>query len=180
MKALLFIGCALCCCQLVLAQQPLLKNNYYLKARVWQINQPAHDWYVADVNDSAVLLAQDPVKFRQSGLSSANLNYQQVEMVFLKRKGSVGRGLWKGALGGMVLGGIIGAITYKKCDDCWLDLGVGVDIAAGAILGTGGGGIIGMIVGALSGKHFTIGGNKQKFDEMRLSVLDMTYRKASN
>lgn len=180
MKVLLFIGCALCCCQVIFAQQPVLKHNYYLKARVWQTNQPVREWYMADVTDSAVLLVQDPVKFRQSGLSATSLNYQQVDVMFLKRKGSVGRGLWKGALGGMILGGIVGAITYKKCDECWLDFGIGADIAAGAILGTGGGGIIGMIVGALSGKHFTISGNKEKFDHMRLSVLDMAYRKSSN
>jgi hypothetical protein len=179
MKALLIIGCVVCCCQILHAQDSVLKKNYILKANIWESNRPVREFYLVNVTDTALLLAAEAVTFRQSLLNPTMLSYRQVNVVTLQRKGSIGRGLWKGALGGMVLGGIIGAITYKDCDDCFIDFGIGADIAAGAILGTGGGAVIGVIVGALARKKFTINGNKEKFDEMKLSVLDMAYRKTN-
>jgi hypothetical protein len=179
MKALLLIVLAICCCQALFSQDTVLKKNYYLKARIWEPNQTTRDFYVADVNDTALLLVNDPVKFRQGGLTANALSYQNMDVILLKRKGSVGRGLWKGAVLGAILGGITGAVTYKKCEDCFFDFGIGTDIAAGAIAGTGVGAVFGAFFGAISSKRFTIGGNKDKFEKMRLSVLDMAYRKTN-
>lgn len=178
MKVLLLIGCALCCC-LLHAQEPVLKKNYFLKATIWETNRTVHHSYVADVTDTALLLTASPVTFRQSLLSPTMLNYQQVGEIELMRRGNVGRGLWKGIVIGTVSGGVVGAVTYRKCNDCWFDFGVGANIAAGAILGAAVGAVVGTISGALSRKFFVINGSKDKFDQMKLSVLDMAYRKSN-
>jgi hypothetical protein len=47
---------------------------------------------------------------------------------------------------------------------------------AGSAVGLLGGGLIGGITGALSKKIFRIGGSNEKFQAMRLSVLDRAYK----
>lgn len=178
MKRIFLLGCAICFCQVLFAQDTVLKREYYIKARVWETTGKMHNLYLADINDTAVILSAKPISFRRSFTDANALNYQQIDIAVVKRRGSVGRGILFGSLSGMVLGGLVGAITYRKCDECIWDFGIGGDIAAGAILGTGSGALIGGVIGALAQKRFVIGGNKQKFDQLRLSVLDMAYRPA--
>jgi hypothetical protein len=42
-------------------------------------------------------------------------------------------------------------------------------------MGALGGGVIGAIVGTVARKKFVIGGQKDRYKEMQLSVLDMMY-----
>ena len=134
--------------------------------------------YLVDVSDSAAVYMGTPVRFRAlaPNAGTKSLSYDQIEVATVQRKGAVGRGILFGGLGGMVLGGIIGAITYKPCNPCFLDFGIGFDIMTGSSIGLLGGGLIGGITGALSKKIFRIGGNKEKFQAMRLSVLDRAYK----
>ena len=134
--------------------------------------------YIVDVNDTAVVVMETPVKFRgfAPNAGTKSIPYHQIEVATINRKGAVGRGIMFGGLGGMVVGGIIGAITYKPCDPCFLDFGIGFDILAGSSVGLLGGGLIGAVAGILSKKIFKIGRNKQQFETMRLSVLDRAYK----
>ncbi|HEX5409722.1 MAG TPA: hypothetical protein VFW89_08140 [Gemmatimonadaceae bacterium] len=63
-----------------------------------------------------------------------------------------------GAMGGLLVGGIVGAVTYQKPDcpsntsGAWdfcglFDSGAGGNAAAGGILGAGGGALVGVVVG---------------------------------
>ena len=134
--------------------------------------------YIVDVNDSAVVYLETPVRFREYATNAATktMPYHKIEVATINRKGAVGRGILFGGLGGIVLGGIIGAITYQPCDPCFFDFGIGFDIMAGSSLGLLGGSLIGAVTGILSKKIFKIGGQKQQFDKMKLSVLDRAYK----
>ena len=133
--------------------------------------------YILDINDTAVVFIEGPVRFRSFTpvTGTRTIPYHQIEMATINRKGAVGRGILFGGIGGFVLGGLIGAISYKSCDNCW-DFGIGFDILAGGTLGMGVGAVVGTVVGLLSKRVFRIGGNKQQFEVMRLSVLDRAYK----
>ena len=81
----------------------------------------------------------------------------------------------------MALGGIIGYISYKptNCEGAMIcfDFGPGTDAAAGASLGTLAGAAIGGIIGGLAKKTWTIGGKKNRFEDMKSKIMDMTYGK---
>ncbi|HYJ39110.1 MAG TPA: hypothetical protein VEV87_10855 [Chitinophagaceae bacterium] len=139
--------------------------------------------YLAALADSGIVMLKSPVVFDHA-LANANtsvISYQNLSEVSIKRKGSVGRGILIGGLSGMFLGGVIGYISYKptNCQDAIIcfDFGPGTDAAAGASLGTVAGAAIGGIVGALAKKRFIIGGKRDKFQQMKESVIDMAYRK---
>lgn len=176
MKAIFLLCCTVLFCQFVFSQDTILKKNYYIKMRVWQTNAPTRDLYLADINDTALIVSNQPMNFRKSMMNTTAISYPQLEMATVKRRGSVGRGMLMGGLIGMIGGGIVGAATYKKCDDCIWDFGVGPNIAAGSILGTATGVLTGAIIGALAQKKFIIGGQRNKFEALRLTVLDMAYR----
>ena len=139
--------------------------------------------YLAAMADSGIVMLKSPVVFdQQLSTSTSNLiPYQNITQVTVKRKGSVGRGILIGSLSGMFLGGVIGYISYKpvNCEGsliCW-DFGPGTDAAAGASIGTLAGAAIGGIIGSLARKTWTIGGKKDRFYDMKSSVMDMTYGK---
>ena len=139
--------------------------------------------YLAAMADSGIIMLKSPIVFDQHlSTSTSNLvAYQNISQVTVKRKGSVGRGILIGGLSGMFLGGVIGYISYKpvNCEGamfCW-DFGPGTDAAAGASIGTLAGAAIGGIIGSLAKKTWTIGGKKNRFDDMKSSVIDMTYGK---
>ena len=179
MKRLLLACCLLQLSVLLYAQDStLFKRNIVLKTRIVKLNDSTYNVHLADINDTSLIVTGAVIRFRSSfmNVNASGMHYSELQSVVLRRKGSTGRGILFGALGGAVAGGIIGAVTYKECDGCFLDFGIGFSIATGSILGTLGGGLVGGILGALAKKIFIIGGNKEKFQQMKLSVLDMAYR----
>ena len=136
--------------------------------------------YLAAMADSGIVMLKSPVVFDQS-LANSNLNtiaYQNIKEVTMKRKGRVGRGILIGSVSGFLAGAVIGAVTYKPCNgEFCLDPGPGGQAIGVGFLGAIGGGIVGGIVGAGIKKTWPIGGKKNRFDDMKSSVLDMTYGK---
>jgi hypothetical protein len=178
MKRLFIIGWMIAVCQCALSQDPALKRNYYLKASVWETGQSSKEAYVADVNDTALILSTTPVQFRRTFMNTSSVSYGNLGTIKLHRYGNISRGIGIGALIGGVTGGTIAvAANSRPCADC-KGGGAGVALVAGTISGGFFGALIGVIVGAASEKRFVIGGNQEKFNKMRLSVLEMTYRKS--
>jgi len=139
--------------------------------------------YLAAMADSGLVMVKSPVVFdQQLSTSPSNLiPYQNISVVTVRRKGSVGRGILIGGLSGLFLGGVIGYASYKpvNCEGAWfcMDFGPGYDAAAGASIGTLAGAAIGGIIGALARKTWIIGGTRNRFDHMKSNVMDMTYGK---
>lgn len=181
MKRLLILTLVIFLCQSVLAQDSASRWSsrlaYYLKASVSQSNKKTSNLYLADVNDTAVFLTADPARFRQPFMTTNNIAYQNLQVISVHRRGSFGRGaLTGGLIGGLSVGAIAAAST--QCHDCSGPGVRGLAFVGGAIVGGFIGGLIGGIIGGSTERRFIIGGDKQKFDKMRLSVLEMAYGKS--
>jgi hypothetical protein len=161
------------------AQDSLTLRKVTYKANITFVDKRFVKDYLLDISDTSLLTVHLPAKFRRQGMQmqSTAVPYMQIDNVIIQRKGSAGRGALIGLVTGTVLGGIVGAVTYKDCGDCFLDFGIGFDIGVGAFLGSVGGTLTGLLVGSLLKKRFIINGQKEKFEQMKLSVLDMAYRK---
>lgn len=120
---------------------------------------------------------------------------ENIEAITIKRSNAKTRGLVIGAGVGLALGIIMGLAdgddpVYEAPADDFLGIGTfavelnnAFALTAGQkalILGTAGasaGSLVGLLVGALAKKKFIINGDRQKFEAMKLSVLERTYSK---
>ena len=164
------------------SQQTPAAKRMTLKVTVSDSIHRVDQGYLATIGDSGIVMMKTPILFDQMlvNTKAGSIPYQNISEVTIKRKGSVGRGILFGALGGALVGGIAGLASYRKpnCEGAIIcfDFGPGASTAAGAVLGTVGGGIIGGVIGAVVKKRFVIGGRKAKFDEMKNNIFQMTYR----
>lgn len=91
----------------------------------------------------------------QSGNTSESYSTNSDRVNFARTsKGNAGEGFLYGALGGAVLGGLVGAIAYTPCDDtgflaCMMHPeSRGHSALLGAVAGAALGGLVGMIIGS--------------------------------
>ena len=89
--------------------------------------------------------------------------YSAIQAIRLRRKGAAGRGALIGAGIGFGLGMIIGLASGDDRPGTWFALSAGEKGLALGLAGTVGGGFIGLIAGAISGKSFTINSQKSNF-----------------
>lgn len=178
MKRLIILTTILTLCQAAFAQDTISKAKFIIKARVWT-NEARYSQatYVVDVTDSAIVVAEDRARFRQDFMNANTIPYQQLNVVSANRKGSFGRGALTGALIGGVSGAALGAAAASStCSDCANPGGMAwLGGLAGGLTGGFLGALVGGIIGGGSERRFVIGGDKKKFDKMRLSVLEMAY-----
>lgn len=134
--------------------------------------------YLLNMTDSSVKVGHWPVMFGNAAVGKENhkeVNYRQISEITLKRNHGAGRGAWKGAVIGALIGAAAGFIEGGDPGEYWLAMTAGEKAliygGMGAAAGTG----IGALIGALVRKKFIIGGNKEKFDEMKTSVLNKAY-----
>lgn len=156
--------------QLPIQDPTLLKKKVY----VVRINNKLSNYslgYLQAISDSSLTINSEPIRY---GVSSDGrlISYNDIDRLTIHRKGSVGRGILFGALGGIVIGGIVGAITYTPCKNCFLDFGVGFNIIGGGIIGLFPCGIIGSIIGSKK-HHYTVNRNKRDFDNMRSQMMEV-------
>ena len=129
----------------------------------------AYKGFLQGISDTSLQLSKQSIRFG-SGSIDRNVTYNEVDNLIVHRPGGAGRGAGLGALGGTILGMLIGAITYTPCNNCFLDFGRGFDMLAGGASGLFLGAIIGIAIG--SRKHrFKIARTKQNFDEMRTKLF---------
>jgi hypothetical protein len=122
--------------------------------------------------------------------------FENIATVTIRRKNATKRSLLIGAGIGMVTGAVSGLIsgddqlaTYDPANDFFGFGGVAVAVhnmfamtagekaLAYGMAGALGGGITGLIIGAIAKKKFFINTDKPKFEAMKLSVLERTYGK---
>jgi hypothetical protein len=154
--------------------------------------------YLLNLSDSAMKITTLPIKFGEqpsAGTSIMDVRYNQVTELELKRRGGAGRGAWKGAVAGFLIGAICGLISgtdppCQKVDPATDFYGLGAigegfcnafrmtagekALAYGVLAGAAGTGV-GALTGALVKKKFIIGRNKERFNEMRVNVLNKAY-----
>ncbi|MBC7826274.1 MAG: hypothetical protein H7122_00905 [Chitinophagaceae bacterium] len=136
--------------------------------------------YLYDINDTAVKISHWPVRFRNDPAMNDNLKevtYRQISEITLKRSRGAGRGAWKGAITGLLVGVSVALIGGDHPEKYWFHFGIQEKVATYGVLGAAAGTGIGALIGGLAKKKFIIGGNKEKFDEMKANVLDKVYGK---
>ena len=144
--------------------------------------------YLLNLTDTTVRISNHPVRFASDAAIAGSLkevSYPQITEIQLKRKHGALRGMWKGAIIGVLIGVAAGFIEgddpvqeYDPWDPYYYlgvsmtatDKAVAYGVLGGA-LGTG----IGALIGGLAKKKFVIGGKKEKFDEMKANVLTKAY-----
>jgi hypothetical protein len=131
--------------------------------------------YLAAINDSSVHIATQRVPFSNSLVPSASFKtyvYPNIETLSIRKYGSVGSGIGRGALIGSISGSLCFFVIGISSSRSFIP-GPGVLALGGAIIGA----IPGIIIGAIAGskmRTFNIRKNKEKFNEMKTSVLQMS------
>ena len=149
--------------------------------------------FLGVLSDTSLGLSQKPVTMqviKSPNYPYQKINYSDIEGMTVKRKSSVGRGIFYGSMIGVVTGFLAGVVqgsdpdytetlpelfgngyyTYTVKGMSALDKG-----AAGALTGGLFGAVVGGIVGAVAHKTFIIQGKKKNFTEMRSSLLTRVY-----
>ena len=128
--------------------------------------------YLQSINDTTLSLVSLPLRYGTT-TDGKRLFYNTINNLRIHKKGQAGRGVLIGAVGGIVLGGIIGAMTYSKPEQgSFFNFGVGLNIAAGSIVGF----LLGLPLGILSGSSvnkYNIDKNRQAFQNMRSQLIDV-------
>ena len=126
--------------------------------------------FLARINDSAVFMNSEPVLVQLKGVDQSyyrTFRYEDLGILRIQRKSSIGRGVWMGAVGGFLVGAIVAAVEGADPETDWFRLSLGDKIIGYGALGAVSGCIVGGIIGALVHKRFIIHGSREKFLEMR-------------
>lgn len=132
--------------------------------------------YLSGFSDSTIKLSAAVTK---PGTSTFNYNYANIGDITIKRKGSVPKGILIGALTGALIGVAAGFIEGDDKEG-WIMFSAADKALIYGVFGGGIGAGAGAIGGAIVRKKFIIGGNKQKFNLMKISVLDKVYGRPPN
>jgi hypothetical protein len=151
-------------------------------------NQKTKGW-LSKINDSSVQISSLPKHFGDTRITNATLKeigYSQVSAIKLKRNNGAGRGAIIGAVCGFIIGAAAGFIAgddpHVPASQDYFGIGEAFRMTAtekAIILGISGAAVMsgaGALIGTFAKKTFIIGGKKEKFDEMRINVLDKAYR----
>jgi len=191
-KSIKFLGCCLLgmvTCISVSAQKIYTDDSIALKKRIYKVSIISSDskksfGYLASLSDSNLYLSPSPLRFSLVKINDhiSSYSYDHLENIEIKRKGAAGRGLWQGALIGMVGGIIIGFASGDDPDDpndpsgiFEFRLSAGEKAVAGGFIGAVTGSLVGALVGSLIKKKFILGRNKEKFQAMRQNILKKLY-----
>ena len=159
-----------------------LKHRVY-KTTILDYKNQSSFGYLSEIKDSVVMLSPAPITFNSIFSDNNNIrsfNYKDISTVSIRRTGSTGRGILIGALTGLATGIIAGFVEGDDPPEYWFAMTAGEKAIGYGALGSVAGAGIGAIIGAISKKKFTIGSKKEKFDEMRMNVLQRAYGKQSN
>jgi len=185
----ILILCIVCTGQSLVAQDSALLKKISFRISVTNFDNTTAKGWLTTIEDSTVQVSNHPVHFGGANLAGASLktiDYSQVSQIKLKRSNGAGRGAIIGAVCGFIVGAAAGLIAgddpHVPASQDYFGFGEAFRMTAidkAAILGISGAALMsgaGAIIGAFAKKTFIIGGRKEKFDEMRVNVLDKAYR----
>jgi hypothetical protein len=155
---------------------------------------------IYQLDDSAITIKTLPglktnfsSKTKRDKYSLNRYAQENIESISIKRNNAKKRGALIGAGVGLVAGVVMGFASgddpiYAPPAEDFFGIGAlftelnnafamtaGEKALAYGSIGALGGSIAGLIIGAIAKKRFIINGNKQKFEAMKLSVLERTY-----
>ncbi|HMH31882.1 MAG TPA: hypothetical protein VK543_02570 [Puia sp.] len=151
-------------------QDSVVFKKIVYKLKITDQKGQVYKGFLARINDSAVFMNTEPILVQFKGVDqtySRTFHYEDLGILRLQRKSSIGRGVWMGAIGGFLIGAIVAAVEGADPETDWFRLSLGDKIVGYGGLGAASGCIVGGIIGALAHKRFVIHGSREKFLEMR-------------
>jgi len=165
---------------LILAQDTIpARKRPVLKATVININGDSIKGYVHAITDSSLAFASKARYIFSENKQDSHyqvFGYDNIQQLDIRGKSSIRNGLLYGTVAGIVIGAIIGRLSYHSPEPdnnsgqtfhFTIDFGPGPNILAGALLGGAGGCGLGAVGGAIARKTFIIEGRKDKFRDMQ-------------
>jgi hypothetical protein len=151
-------------------QDSIAFKKIIYKLKITDQKDQVYKGFLARIHDSAIFMNTEPILAQIKGVDqsySRTFHYEDLGIVRLQRKSSIGRGIWMGAVGGFVVGAIAAAVEGPDPETDWFRLSLGDKILGYGAVGAASGCIVGGIIGALAHKRFVIHGSREKFLEMR-------------
>ncbi|HEX8333750.1 MAG TPA: hypothetical protein VF622_14105 [Segetibacter sp.] len=153
------------------------------KLPIYKISTPDRSFtegYISTFSDSVIYISSTPVRFNLNGYSKTGdkaIDYKSLNQIYIRRKGTTGRTILSASLIGIGTGVIFGLIDgddYKRNSGsswCLFCMTAGEKATLLGITGGFTGAATGAIIGALKHKTFKIGQDKQKFNNMRNTIV---------
>jgi hypothetical protein len=156
------------------AQDSSQIKHLLLKVNIKSLKSSKYNGFLATMNDSAVYISTQKLKFTFAHLNISNLHeisYHDIETVVIQRKKSGSRGFLFGAVGSFI---VLESYILLSADQQHVynfttpqrTLFIAVP---GSILG----GLIGAIIGAWIHKTFVINGMQTNFQNMKSKMTEM-------
>ena len=126
-----------------------------------------------ETGDSSIVVAKTNNSYPPNDVLTKTIPVEYIVGIQARKKGRIGKGILAGAGVGIVLGAVVGALTYKPPPPCPpkgfclnLDFGPGFDAIGGVAIGLPIGILIGGLVGSAR-QTFIINGNQNRYAAQR-------------
>jgi len=184
-----FILCIVCISKATIAQDSSVLKKISFRISITGFDNKETKGWLSTINDSAIQISSLPQHFgdtRLTNTSLKNIDYSQIAAIKLRRSNGAGRGAIIGVVCGLIIGAAAGFIAgddpHVPASQDYFGFGEAFRMTAldkAAILGISGAAVMsgaGALIGTFAKKTFIIGGQKKKFDQMHINVLDKAYR----
>jgi hypothetical protein len=175
MKVLTFILTLLACVLslLMLATTSHAQNGdsirvLTLKAKVTDVDGVITRHYIHSVTDTGMFLmqAENSVLSEVNPASLIQMKPTSINVVSVRKKNQIARGLATGAITGAIVGGMLGLAAGSGESGGGFDLGPGAYALGGALGGAAIGGVLGVAF-SISSKNYKVNGQENKYIKMQ-------------
>lgn len=160
----------------VSAQDSPPKKKIFYKMELKEVSGLYKYGYLTNITDEHIYFSQQKINFGRS-LQTRNksMAYTNVAQLKLRKKGAAGRTALVGGAIGVGVGILAGFIEGDDPEGYWLRFSAGDKAILYGISAGAGGSLIGFIIGSIAHKKFIIGGNRERYKEMKFNILEKVY-----
>lgn len=152
-------------------------NTKKVKYQVWVYpkGNATFSGSLYQTGDSSIVVAATKKHIYAKTTSLEIFPVNQINELKARKRGQVGKGALIGVGSGIVLGALVGRLSYRPCDNCFLDFGPEFSTMGGAILGIPVGALVGIVVGSVR-SSYPISGKQSNYATQReqLKLISIT------
>ena len=152
-------------------------NTKKVKYQVWVYSKSNTTFMgsLYQTGDSSIVVAATKKQFYSNTTALEQFPVNQINELKIRKRGQVGKGALIGVGSGILLGALVGRLSYTPCDNCFLDFGPGFSTMGGAILGIPVGALVGIAAGSvrssypISGKQSNYASQREKLKQFSIT-----------